>query len=642
MKKVLSVLVALMMVFSCAAALAEQPVGTQPMFQLPAFTLDSKMQMDDEALLNLINTMPSEQGGPDLEMIKLLLPFMTDVHEKTVLSNDGFQYEMALRNTPVLNLAVEMTESGFAAGSNVLPSYVLTLKGETITTLMENLIAQSNAETEEALGKLDMELIQLALQKCMGYTMLYLADLQTVVKNGEPAPGEYSYGEIMFNVEIPFTVDIKAGMASTQKYVKNLTEDETINAALNSLAQAIPGLTLNIEGGIEDVPEDQLPTVEGCMYQMLDENGMPLTMDSFTRLEISSQGEKVDVRVFANPSSFDFEMNIPAQEVGIQGTVNIVENGVVCDFVVSAPDFDMEIVGTEANTAEALNIDAVVYVNDFEKPLITFTDTLTYTGERTLTVMDANKEELPLDDLLDAEKSPAVMGTLMGDLLVNGLSAFLNAVAEAVPEQAQTLQLLVSQMMSGFMAGSEPQAAPAAEEPAADKGAAEEAPAESVPDENDEEFSYATVTFDDGALVVAIPVPNGYEVGNDEEASINLVDPETGSSLGFSFYDTESLGIDFTDPESVKDFYKGFVEEDEKEYDFEVNGHPAYETIKAILDDTGLRTESVGRYYRDGIGIKVQFVSYISPDEASAGDTLMIKTAKDWIEKILINDEINF
>lgn len=460
MKKFIAVLMAMVMVFSCTFALAEEPAQVVPEIQLPTFTATCQMELDEEAVLNLLaaSGMPEESMG----LVQMLLPLLNGMGEQVVFANNGLQYDLKIKDQDVFSLVAEATENGFALSTDLLPSYVLTLKQETLAKLMEQVMEQFQA----GIGQLDMDKIMEAAGNIVNYAMEMAETLQNCVAFGEPVKGEFPLIEgVVFNTETPLTVDVNAIMEAVKTFAAKVTADETIKSALESVAAMIPGAEFDPAAlALEDVPAEQLPEVTGLVYTITDDEGNQTAADTYVIVNAKGKEDNsgdTNTYVYVNETSVDVIAEIPAQEVSVECYIEMGEDGVIVDYAISAPDADVEVTAAVAMGETGVALEAELYVNDTEKPILTFSGLFEMVGERTKSAFDGEKAELALDGLLDEQAAPEVIGTLMMDLMTNGLGQIINNVKTVMPEQGAVLEQMVGLLMASVMGGGEAVEAPA-------------------------------------------------------------------------------------------------------------------------------------------------------------------------------------
>ena len=457
MKKLIAVLMAMLMVFSCVPALGEE---TGISINVPSFTLTSEVTIDEEQVMALLPAlgMPEETVG----MVQTFLPMLNGLKETLIFADMGLQYDVQMKGQDILSVVGEASETGLALATNLVPSYKLTIQAETIQKLVEQLKEQLQGDA----GKLDMELLQQAAEKLSGYAMEMANTVVGLVTFGEPVKGEYAdlIEGVVFNTEMSLTVDVKGMVDAMQQYMTKVMADETILAAIQSIASSIPGASFDPSTvSVEEVPAEQLPDVTGKVYTITDDEGNQVAPDTYVVVNAvgkEDQTGNTNTYVYVAEDSVNVVVEMPAQEVSIQFYAEQVENGMTVNIALSVPGFDCELAMAFTMTETGMNLDGALYLNDAETPILVCSNTFSMTGERTKTTADGDKTELALEGLMNEETSSDTISALLGDLM-NGIGGVIGNISAVLPEQGAMLQQLAGSLMSMFTGGGQAVEAPA-------------------------------------------------------------------------------------------------------------------------------------------------------------------------------------
>ena len=457
MKKLIAVLMAMLMVFSCVPALGEE---TGISINVPSFTLTSEVTIDEEQVMALLPAlgMPEETVG----MVQTFLPMLNGLKETLIFADMGLQYDVQMKGQDILSVVGEASETGLALATNLVPSYKLTIQAETIQKLVEQLKEQLQGDA----GKLDMELLQQAAEKLSGYAMEMANTVVGLVTFGEPVKGEYAdlIEGVVFNTEMSLTVDVKGMVDAMQQYMTKVMADETILAAIQSIASSIPGASFDPSTvSVEEVPAEQLPDVTGKVYTITDDEGNQVAPDTYVVVNAvgkEDQTGNTNTYVYVAEDSVNVVVEMPAQEVSIQFYAEQVENGMTVNIALSVPGFDCELAMAFTMTETGMNLDGALYLNDAETPILVCSNTFSMTGERTKTTADGEKTELALEGLMNEETSSDTISALLGDLM-NGVGGVISNISAVLPEQGAMLQQLAGSLMSMFTGGGQAVEAPA-------------------------------------------------------------------------------------------------------------------------------------------------------------------------------------
>ena len=311
-----------------------------------------------------------------------------------------------------------------------------------------------------------MELLQQAAEKLSGYATEMANTVVGLVTFGEPVKGEYAdlIEGVVFNTEMSLTVDVKGMVDAMQQYMTKVMADETILAAIQSIASSIPGASFDPSTvSVEEVPAEQLPDVTGKVYTITDDEGNQVAPDTYVVVNAvgkEDQTGNTNTYVYVAEDSVNVVVEVPAQEVSIQIYAEQVENGMTVNIALSVPGFDCELAMAFTMTETGMNLDGALYLNDAETPILVCSNTFSMTGERTKTTADGEKTELALEGLMNEETSSDTISALLGDLM-NGIGGVIGNISAVLPEQGAMLQQLAGSLMSMFTGGGQAVEAPA-------------------------------------------------------------------------------------------------------------------------------------------------------------------------------------
>lgn len=441
MKKLLAMLLAALMVLSGALALAEGDDALEAP-ETMGFTLTADYDVDREALANVLTAfgLPEEIMG----LADTAAAVISEAGERMYVGGNGLEWALTLKGSDIVNLVAEPTDDGFALGSSLIPSYALTLSGDTVAALMNQL-------TEKLGGALEGVDIEAVTEALTGYFEAFIGTCTASVTMGDPEQGEYEVNGATYNTMVPVNVDVEAIAAASQTLVKQLNEDETVQAAIQSLQGA--GVTVTLDEG--EAVAEQVPTFDMQAYMNIDENGetdgttdVVFTVTAPGETEPATTGD-VLVADGAVTVTLDFvsaasQLTVayaPAED-GFGARVDANVQGLY--------------VGLDLSNAigESVVFDANLYVLDAKKPLFSEHGEIVAGGELTLSATGEGKTEIAVETLM-GESAEEAAQSLLGDVMQNGLGSVISSALEAMPEEISSLAGL-------FMGGATAEAEPAA------------------------------------------------------------------------------------------------------------------------------------------------------------------------------------
>lgn len=442
MKRLISLLLALMLVMTGTLALAEAttdaaPAGT-PEAAPFAFTMTDETEIDREAAKQLLTASGVDES--QIGLIDSVIALVNASAHKLVIADNGAQYDLSLGGKEALTVAGELTEEGLNIVSTLFPNYVLTVKAETVINMLQQF--SSAVEASNAATQLPAE----AAEAVQEYGQEFLNKITPAITAGQPEMQEFTLGEHTFTGKLPMSVDTRIIAEAAKELVEKLAADERIKTAVESMQAS--GVKISMDDF--KVPEnlaETVPTVNFDYYFAMDDQGNQ-TSDFFVDGELIKQGEDAAFMTFTilnTPGNVEISARVP--ETQFQCDLGITYNEAGCNALINVYMQEQFLGGANINVTlgEEIVIVSDLYINDEENPLAHETTTITMAGERTMAVTAEDKTALAVEDLISGKDESAMTGISM-DILLNGLGTLLTNATEAVPE--------LNDLMSTFMGGS--------------------------------------------------------------------------------------------------------------------------------------------------------------------------------------------
>ena len=422
MKKIIALLLALIMALGCVGAFAEEA-------SQPAFTMSFESKVNVEAISQLLPMLGVDESAA--AALQAILPLLAETNGQIVIADNGAQFDLGLKGQTVLTVAGEMTESGIALASDILPSYVITMAKETV----EQMLQQFTAQSEEAAPNVDMNAV---VESLTGYFMQFASAVTTAVSNGEPEVGEFVFEDLdlTFNCRMPIEIDMEAIKAAALTLVEQLKNDESFASLISALGSK--GISVDIT----ENPEIVVPEVTVYAYANVDEEGNNIGEVNMVTVEVASEGQTVNVTVLMEGQNVVVYVEMPEQNISVTARVEPNDSGIFVSFVMNAAGVQAAETLT-VTMGEAIQLYSETYLFDMENPIATDLVTLATSGERDFTVLDENKAEIAVEQLM-ADTEGEIAGALLGDVMSNGLGALLTKVSEIMPDEVAALMTLLS------------------------------------------------------------------------------------------------------------------------------------------------------------------------------------------------------
>ena len=315
MKKLLSLLIALAMLLSCTAALAEDTQAAIP--EMNPITVNAKMNLNSDIIASLLAVQADEAT---MQLLNNALAIINEASVQAVITSGGAQLDLKLRDALMLSASAVQNEQGLVLAGDLFPSYVLTLSNETIGQVMQQFsesAAQSGAGMDEAL-----EAIVVAAQT-------HFAPLfQTAF--GEAEQGDFVVsGETNthYNTKLPVTLTQGQLAEALVLFVQDVAKNETIQAMMAASMSDEIDMT-ELEAAIAELRENEeeynkaLPIT--VYANMSAEGGM---QDAYAEAQIPDGEETVKVAVTIQESGA-VVVRVVSGDDEVNVTVTMLENGV--------------------------------------------------------------------------------------------------------------------------------------------------------------------------------------------------------------------------------------------------------------------------------------------------------------------------
>ncbi len=436
MRKMFSILVALVMALSCTLALAEETSS----FTLPQMTIVSETTVDAEALKEVLPLMGI--GADQTAMVDAIVALVNASGEKLIIADNGIQFDMTLKGEPVLSLGGALTEEGISIASTLIPSHVIRISQEELQQLLEQLQGSfqiNQGEGTAAMGGLDLQALA---EKLTGYMSEITTAASGAVTTGTPESGEFTVNGHSFTMRVPMSVDLKVIAEAATQAAKKALEDETVLSALESLKSFgmqvdLDELKKNLEAGI---PEEDIPGLDAFTYVNMNEKGETDGVNCI-EAQLTAHGAEdptAYIVFYQEGSDIMMSMDIPDSKTEIVIHVVAGEDGNVTARVdVTSGGMYVGVQTVTAQNRETIEL----YMINAEKPLLTEVIIVEEGGERTLDLEAGEKTVVSLADLTSGNTA-----SLLEDLTQKGVSSLMSGIFAQVPEAGS----LIMQLMGGM------------------------------------------------------------------------------------------------------------------------------------------------------------------------------------------------
>ncbi len=411
MKKICSLMLALMLVLFAVPSLAETMAATP--FGL---TFEARITVNPETVLQLAGAFGATEVEGMEEVIGKAINILNNASVRAAVDGTAAQGELLLKDQSLAMIAGKFSEDGVVVVSDVLPSYVLTLSGNTIKEMM--------GKVTEAMNGLQSGELAEAIAK-------YITPLTDGLeeKIGEPETVSYTFEGTEFTVKMPINLTAKEIMDKMTEAMKGLLSEKSVKDIFAKFDIGEKEIE-DIIADMQEVPEDQLPEMAMAVYtneagDMLGE--LAMTQDGQEMLmQGGSIGGKIAVRATAPQMTMSLDADPAAGVVNVKTVVDAEGMKIASDDSVMVAD-------------NMLTGTSTLSVNDAQ--LLTVDYTMIPEGTVTADFSMEGKTELKMESLMqDGDKA---METLQ-QAVMPGLMGLLTKAMQIMPDEINEIMQMLT------------------------------------------------------------------------------------------------------------------------------------------------------------------------------------------------------
>ena len=410
MKKLCSLMLALMMVLFAVPSLAETADPAPASFGL---TFEARITLNEEAVTQLAGSFGAE--GMD-EVIAKAVSILNNLSIRASVDGMAAQGEILLKDQPLVTIAGKLGEDGVKVVTDVLPSHVLVLGGDVVNDAMgkmnEILDGLNSGELSEAIAKYIQPLTEGLAEKI-----------------GEPEAVSYTFEGVEFTVKTPINVTAKEIEEKLAEAMKGILSEKSVTELLGKFGVGAEKID-EIIADLEKTAEEKLPELTMALYS--NEAGDTLADISAVQdeqsatMQIGSIGGKYALRAAAPQMTMSLDAD-PAAGV-VNSKMEVEAEGMKV-----AEEESMMIADN------MLNGISNTYVNDSQ--LVTVEYSMVPEGKVTADFSTEGKTELKLDSLMKNDSK--VMETLQ-QAAMPGLMGILQKAMQIMPDEINAIMQMLT------------------------------------------------------------------------------------------------------------------------------------------------------------------------------------------------------
>ena len=425
-RKLVALVVALVMMMTCAIA--------------SAVTVDVKLALDTDELKGLLGSMGMEEE--QVSTIEGIVGLINALGLKVAVLEDGAEVALSLNDEEALKLGFQGNDEEAKIASTLFPSYVLTIKKETATQMMQQALqnipglgammgvggtAAAGAEGEGTMSALPTSLLT--------YVMSLVGTLQEAAVPGEPETGAWEFEGEAFDTKTPVNIDMPKITEAFKGTIDAMFQDEEVLGMISQYT-AMMG--------------DNAPSVESIkesMDEFVAHFPAEVTADVYSNTEKPGLGYVTGAAKDEGKEEASYTYSILYGGAATIIRANLVEQGLEINLFLEEKSYVLEIKQGEMTFKATLTIEGEdpavytlsLYMNS-EKPIFTATVTVGQAGERTLPLDGEGKTVLALEDMQNTELDPE-----------SETAQALAGFSQELQSNAMTLLSTVMQQAPGLM-----------------------------------------------------------------------------------------------------------------------------------------------------------------------------------------------
>ena len=225
MKKLFALMLALAMLLSCAAALADaapaEEASEAAALALP-LTIYSETDIDRDVLALDLTALGYDEKA--LLKADTIAAVLTEAEERLTIADNGFQWDLLLSGKDIFTIAGAFTDAGFTLGSNLFPNHVFTFSNEELAKYA-NAAASKYEKQAKAMERIDPNALARAIEPHINN---FVATSLAAFKNGETQQGDFELNGNSYNTMVPIDVDVAAISSALTQLEKDLLADPTV------------------------------------------------------------------------------------------------------------------------------------------------------------------------------------------------------------------------------------------------------------------------------------------------------------------------------------------------------------------------------------------------------------------------------
>ena len=444
MKRIAALLLALVMALSATPAFAEEAEALGY-----GLVLTSYVNIDREKAGRLMDALKLDEETQ--KIVDSALAVVDGATETLTIAENGFGYEVFLKDSEVLRFTVGDTDEGLVVLSNLINGHALTVSDELVDVMegMFDISLEIRGAVREEKRSRQRAVQQSVTEALIPYITDFIMDVIPAIRLQEEEKGEFVLEDgSTYNTRLKIDIDTHLVAEALNAMFSRMSRNKLLLLALKAVSFSAEKLANSLIGA------GDIPDIDVILYSNLDDKGRALSPDKAFTVSVTPPGQ-ADVCAYFELQQHDDAiqalLNIPGKDEASRIYAALGYDPF--DIYTNAGGATME-VNYKGNyfgdvftiefeeDGDALIAQDTLYILDSEKPAATVYAAIQY-GAPALDLDVGVRKVVPVESLLIGKKKKALKKELKMDAMLSGL-VIISKATEAVPEFVNLLALLNS------------------------------------------------------------------------------------------------------------------------------------------------------------------------------------------------------
>lgn len=438
MKKIVALLLALVMALTA----------------IPAFAEEAELMGEGMVLTSYVN-IDREKAGQLMDILKLdeetrkivdsALAVVDGATETLTVAENGFEYEVFLKDTEVLRFTVGATDEGLVVLSNLINGHALTVSEELVDVMSG--LYDIKSEIQGAVREEKRARQRSMTEALIPYITDFIMDVIPAIRMQEEEKGEFVLEDgSVYNTRLKIDIDTHLVAEALNAMFARMSRNKLLLLMLKAVSFSAEKLANSL------IDAEDIPDIDVILYSNLNDKGKELSLDKAFTVSITPPGQ---TNLFAylelqqHDDAIQALLNIPGSEEASRiyaalgyDPFDIYTNagGATVEVNFKGNYFGDVFTIEFGEGGDTLIAQDTLYILDSEKPAATVY-TAILDGAPALDLDVGFRKAVPVESLLIGRKKKALKKELKMDAMLSGL-VIIGKATEAVPEFANLLALL--------------------------------------------------------------------------------------------------------------------------------------------------------------------------------------------------------